>query len=74
MNNDKEQPISPSTSASTGLTGIPQSIHCPASDVTQEDGYDELDRIAIEHFLDTLAEVALAVAARINQNGDRNES
>ncbi len=75
-NYDNENPVSPSTQALEGLTGIPQSIHCPATQDYVEAKYDELDRIAIEHFLRSLAEVALAVAARYRQNpnGDRNES
>ncbi len=45
------------------LTCIPEGIHCAA---TPEDlkEQDELDEIAIDHFLDTLAEVAMAVANR----------
>ncbi len=77
MNNqDSESTVSPSTQAFNGLTGIHSSIHCPATRTDVEAGYDELDRIAIEHFLRSLAEVALAVAARYRQNpnGDRNES
>ena len=55
------------------LTSIPKGIHCAA---TPEDlnGQYELDEIAIDHFLDTLAEVALAVANRRlarNQQGDQ---
>ena len=73
-NYDNEKPVSASTGALEGLTGIPQSIHCPATQDYVEDEYDELDRIAIEHFLDTLAHVALAVAARYRQNPNGNES
>ncbi len=48
------------------LTSIPEGIHCAA---TPEDpnGQDELDSIAINNFLDTLAEVAMAVARRRQQ-------
>jgi hypothetical protein len=46
-----------------GLTPIPPGIHCPAT-TERVGGNDELDEIAVEHFLDTLAEVALAVASR----------
>ncbi len=74
MSKSKEESVCASTGASNGLTGIEKSIHCPASDVTQEAGYDELDRIAIEHFLDTLAQVALSVAAReVEEGQSRNE-
>jgi hypothetical protein len=45
------------------LTPIPHRIHCPAT-TEGVGGNDELDQIAVEHFLDTLAEVALAVASR----------
>jgi hypothetical protein len=46
-----------------GLTPIPQSIHWPAT-TERVGGRDEIDEIAVEHFLDTLAQVALAVASR----------
>jgi hypothetical protein len=46
-----------------GLTRIPPRIHCPAT-TDWVGGRDELDDIAVEHFLDTLAQVALAVASR----------
>ena len=48
------------------LTSIPEGIHCAATpeDLNEQ---DELDEIAINHFLDTLAEVALAVARRRQQ-------
>jgi hypothetical protein len=46
-----------------GLTPIPSRIHCPA--ITDwVGGPNELDEIAVEHFLDTLVEVALAIASR----------
>ena len=53
----------PKSNGHEALTSIPEGIHCAA---TPEDpnGQDELDEIAINHFLDTLAEVALAVANR----------
>ena len=72
-NHDNEKPVSASTQALEGLTGIPRSIHCPATQDYVEDEYDELDQIAIERFLDVLAEVALAVAAReIEEDEKRN--
>ena len=55
------------------LTSIPEGIHCAA---TPEDlnGQDELDEIAIDHFLDTLAEVAVAVAnRRLARNKKEND-
>jgi hypothetical protein len=58
------RPVGASKSAQNGLTGIPDRIQCLASRNTQEAGYDELDSIAVEYFLTTLAEIALSVAAR----------
>ena len=53
-----------------GLTGIPQGIHCAAT----TDGVEvtsEIDQMAVDHFLTTLARVALAVATRrIAETGD----
>jgi hypothetical protein len=46
-----------------GLTPIPPCIHWPAT-TDGVGGQDELDDIAVEHFLNTLAQVALAVASR----------
>jgi hypothetical protein len=46
-----------------GLTPIPPGIHCPAT-TDWVGGRDELDKIVVEHFLDTLAQVALAIASR----------
>ena len=46
-----------------GLTPIHQRIHCAATADTTEPE-DELEHIAINSFLDTLAEVALAIARR----------
>ena len=74
MSNDDDFPLKASTSASTGLTCIHPRIHCSATPTDVEDEHDELDRIAIEHFLDTLAQVALAVAARgIEEDQGRND-
>jgi hypothetical protein len=46
-----------------GLTSIPPRIHCPAT-TDGVGGPDEINNIAVEHFLNTLAQVALAVASR----------
>ena len=54
-----------------GLTSIPPRIHCPAT-TDGVGGWDEIDDITVEHFLDTLAQVALAIASRKaaqNQHG-----
>lgn len=73
-NNQSEKHVSASTKASNGLTCIHSRIHCPATQTDVEAEYDELDEIAIEHFLDTLAEVALSVATRsIEEDQGRND-
>ena len=54
----------PALSPSNGLTGIHQGIHWPATQEPVEAEYHELDRIAIEAFLDALADVAISIAAR----------
>jgi hypothetical protein len=50
------------------LTPIPLGIHWRA---TTEGGeaHTELDDIAVNHFLDTLAQVALSIASRKQQKG-----
>ena len=53
-----------SKAAENGLTGIPQRIHWPATHISGGSQSDELDRIAIEAFLDALADVAISIAAR----------
>ena len=45
------------------LTSIHGRIHCPDTDEGRDDE-NELDRIAIDTFLETLADTALAVARR----------
>ncbi|HZA25468.1 MAG TPA: hypothetical protein VFA32_23210 [Dehalococcoidia bacterium] len=45
------------------MTPIRPGIHCSAT-TDWVGGNDELDEIAVEHFLDTLAQVALAIASR----------
>ncbi len=47
-----------------GLTGIPHRIHWPATQDSGGSELDEIDRIAVENFLDTLAEIAVRVATR----------
>ena len=65
------EPASPDTESGplNVLTPIHRRIHCSATRDTTE-GRDELDRIAIDNFLDTLAEVALAIARRQIQTND----
>ena len=59
----------PRSGAPDALTGIHGRIHCAATPDASEHGEDEteLDRIAIDNLLDTLAEVALAIARRREQ-------
>ena len=45
------------------LTSIHGRIHCPDTNEAHDDD-NELDRIAIDNFLDTLAEIALSVVRR----------
>ena len=52
-----------------GLTCIRQRIHCAAT-ADGVGGTDELDEIAINNFLDTLVEVALAITSRKNREQD----
>ena len=55
----------PRSGAPDALTPIHGHIHCAA---TEHDEYEtELDRIAIDNLLDTLAEIALAIARRREQ-------
>ena len=59
----------PQGGAPDALTGIHRRIHCGATpDAPEHDEHEtELDRIAIDNLLHTLAEVALAIARRREQ-------
>ena len=59
----------PQGGALDALTPIHRRIHFPATPDASEHDEDEteLDRIAIDNLLDTLAEVALAIARRREQ-------
>ena len=59
----------PRSGVPDALTRIHGGIHCGATpDATEHDEHEtELDRIAIDNLLDTLAEVALAIARRREQ-------
>ena len=59
----------PRSGVADALTGIHGRIHCAATPDASEHDEDEteLDRIAIDNLLDTLAEVALAIARRREQ-------
>ena len=61
------------------LTCIHQRIHWAATpDPLEEPDYqeepDELDQNAIDHFLDTLVEVALSISARQLADGKNHEN
>ena len=56
-----------------GLTPIPRRIHCGATQDATEGGYSEADMIIVKNFLNTLAEVALAVAVRNAQRHDEQD-
>jgi hypothetical protein len=59
-----DQPTSRKESGGeNGLTPMPPGIHCPAT-TERVGGRDELDEITVDNFLDTLAQVALAIASR----------
>ena len=54
--------------AEQALTPIHRRIHCGAThDTTIDQNGNELDQIAIDHFLDTLSEVAMAIVRRSEQ-------
>ena len=63
-------PINRPDSASQGLTPIHPRIHCVATKDIPEGEYSETDMIVVKNFLNTLAEVALAVAIRDAQRHD----
>ena len=53
---------SPESGPLNGLTSIPRRIHCAATqDIHQE---IEIERLKVEEFLKTLAEIALSIARR----------
>ena len=61
---EQNLPESAAMELRNGLTSIPKPIHCPATQTSGGSNTDELDDIAIEHFFDTIAEIAIAIAAR----------
>ena len=71
LENAREKPVKAVDSAENGLTGIPNPIHWPATHISGGSDTDELDRIAIEAFLDALADVAIAIAAR--EHAEKND-
>ena len=71
--NDRQLHLNVDDTPPTGLTGIPSSIHCPATRNKCEVGNDELDRIDIDNFINTIAQVALAIAARATTYSEDQE-
>ena len=61
----------PALSPSNGLTSIHQGIHWPATHISGGSDTHELDRIAVEAFLDTLADVAISIASR--EHAEKND-
>ena len=69
MTEEQINGVSPKEESGTekALTPIHRRIHCAATTDTMQPDGNELDQIAIDHFLGTLAEVALSVARRRQQ-------
>lgn len=67
---DASGPSSHESEAPEELTGIPLRIPLAATNGGGE-GRSEQDQIAIEHFLDALARIALAIASRPPIRKDR---
>ena len=65
-------PIDRPDDASQGLTPIHRRIHCAATPDTDSPEYTEAERVMVDNFLNTLAEIALAVATR-NAKGQDEE-
>ena len=61
----QSSPPSGDNSSPNGLTRIHECIHCVATPDTTEGGeLHEMNRLVIDHFLLTLADIALGVAQR----------
>jgi len=60
---DSVNPSDDESGVEKALTPIHARIHCAATDENL-DSDNELDQIAIDNFLDTLAEVTLAIIRR----------
>ena len=58
------RPIRSEDDPPQGLTSIHGRIQCSATLDTTDEEYCETDMIVVRNFLNTLAEIALAVAAR----------
>ena len=59
------------TTPSEGLTPIHPRIHCAATPDTDDQEYTEVERVMVDNFLNTLAEVAIAAATR--KRSERSE-
>ena len=57
-------PINHSNGDSQGLTCIPRRIHCAATPDTDAPEYTEAEKVMVDSFINTLAEVAIAAATR----------
>ena len=67
----------PDESVPEGLTCIHSRIHCCATQETREtheSEYTEAEKVDIDNFLSTLAEVASAVARREQQHSEHESS
>ena len=64
-------PINGSDGDSEGLTRIHPRIHCVATRDTDAPDYTEAERVMVDNFLNTLAEVAIAAATR--KRSERSE-
>ena len=71
VENISRKPRKASNSASNGLTGIDSRIHSGPTQ-NQWEAENELDRIAIDNFLDTIAGVAMAIATREIETKDND--
>ena len=56
-------PINHPNGDSQGLTCIPRRIHCAATPDTLEE-HSELDRMAIDNFIDELASITISIIRR----------
>ena len=65
------RPLRSETTPPKGLTGIHPRIHCVATPDTDAPEYTEADKVMVDNFLSTLAEVAIAAAAR--KRSERSE-
>ena len=65
------RPIRSETASSTGLTCIHDRIQCSATPDTDAPEYTEAERVIVDNFLNTLAEVAVATATR--KRSERSE-